>query len=704
MARLPTPGGDSGTWGTVLNTYLQVAHNSDGTLKNSGILAQKYTKPSTGIPESDLSASVQTKLATAANPSDATTTSKGIVQLAGDLSGTATAPTVPGLSTKANDSIVVHLAGSETITGAKNFTGGLQISGQTAVATNDSRLSDQRTPSDDSVSTAKLQDHAITTDKIGDGQVTAAKVAADVATQAELDAHVAATDPHTVYWNSNRGGKAIQRENLMAMRNFHAAVANMLGGAASSVDVLLVGDSISEGWFGSTTWSSTYAGRTAQVLGLAINSGGRIGRGWVPGGNGWYSLPKFSTVGANTETSHGMSLRGRQLASGDYTEITVDNCDRFVVQYRRAAIFAQADIVFTIDGVERAQIATYDNSLAAFATEVHQWDSGQLSRGTHTLRVTNRANGGFNGIIYFDGAYAFDGEYSTGVRFWNCSHFGFTTNQYVSNYGNALWWGRAIERGYVKPGLVVIALGTNDKGIMNATQYHDNLSTMIDNIRSACTTGGMSFGPSIAVSVPFSNGGMSSSAWEAYRDQVYLLQQEKGIAVFEWAEAMGNTNSVDGDSLGLTSDSTHPNNKGQALTGTWLPAKILHGFDAGAMAANNAAKKIDNGLRSASLLGNMGASKTLDASTVSAFTGTLNSATCTLSISGAIAGMETKLTLTLIQDATGSRLVTWPSGTRWPGGTAPTLSTSANAADMVELISYDGGTIWYGRLLGAGFA
>lgn len=34
MARLPTPGSDSGTWGTVLNDYLGVAHNTDGSLKS----------------------------------------------------------------------------------------------------------------------------------------------------------------------------------------------------------------------------------------------------------------------------------------------------------------------------------------------------------------------------------------------------------------------------------------------------------------------------------------------------------------------------------------------------------------------------------------------------------------------------------------------------------------------------------------------
>ena len=36
MARLPTNFSDQNTWGTVLNQFLQVAHNSDGTLKISG--------------------------------------------------------------------------------------------------------------------------------------------------------------------------------------------------------------------------------------------------------------------------------------------------------------------------------------------------------------------------------------------------------------------------------------------------------------------------------------------------------------------------------------------------------------------------------------------------------------------------------------------------------------------------------------------
>src|SRR5690606_18219653 len=59
MARLPRPGSDEGTWGDILNSFLAVSHNADGTLKNNGLIATKYTRPSGGIPMSDLAPAVQ---------------------------------------------------------------------------------------------------------------------------------------------------------------------------------------------------------------------------------------------------------------------------------------------------------------------------------------------------------------------------------------------------------------------------------------------------------------------------------------------------------------------------------------------------------------------------------------------------------------------------------------------------------------------
>lgn len=60
MSRLPKPGEDGGTWGTILNQFLAESHNADGTLKASSITAVgAYLKPGSGIPVSDLDSSSQ---------------------------------------------------------------------------------------------------------------------------------------------------------------------------------------------------------------------------------------------------------------------------------------------------------------------------------------------------------------------------------------------------------------------------------------------------------------------------------------------------------------------------------------------------------------------------------------------------------------------------------------------------------------------
>ncbi len=59
----------------------------------------------------------------------------------------------------------------------------------------------------------------------------------------------------------------------------------------------------------------------------------------------------------------------------------------------------------------------------------------------------------------------------------------------------------------------------------------------------------------------------------------------------------------------------------------------------------------------------------------------------------AVAGRS--FTMYLKQDATGSRTVTWPGNVVWPGGTAPTLTTTANKADIISFTCFDG-TNWVG--------
>lgn len=42
----------------------------------------------------------------------------------------------------------------------------------------------------------------------------------------------------------------------------------------------------------------------------------------------------------------------------------------------------------------------------------------------------------------------------------------------------------------------------------------------------------------------------------------------------------------------------------------------------------------------------------------------------------------------------------WPTGTVWPGGVAPTVTSGANKKDVIMLLSYDAGTTIFGVVVG----
>lgn len=75
----------------------------------------------------------------------------------------------------------------------------------------------------------------------------------------------------------------------------------------------------------------------------------------------------------------------------------------------------------------------------------------------------------------------------------------------------------------------------------------------------------------------------------------------------------------------------------------------------------------------------------------------------TFTFSGATSGKACSFAAYLKQDATGSRTATWPGSVKWSGG-APTLTTTASAVDVAVFESLDGGTTWYGSLVGTNFA
>jgi hypothetical protein len=77
-----------------------------------------------------------------------------------------------------------------------------------------------------------------------------------------------------------------------------------------------------------------------------------------------------------------------------------------------------------------------------------------------------------------------------------------------------------------------------------------------------------------------------------------------------------------------------------------------------------------------------------------------NKQSITLSATGTVTFTDpagpTSLLLKVVQDATGNRVITWPSSVKWVQGVVPSLSTGGNSVDIVGI--YFDGTNYYGNI------
>lgn len=135
----------------------------------------------------------------------------------------------------------------------------------------------------------------------------------------------------------------------------------------------------------------------------------------------------------------------------------------------------------------------------------------------------------------------------------------------------------------------------------------------------------------------------------------------------------------------------------EAVAGTTLAATHADGalvqgiLTAGAMAAATQ--------QQAEYADTDGATITFDLSVSNKHTVTLGG-NRTLAVANDFDGQVFKVELT--QDATGSRTVTWWAGIRWSGGSAPTLTTTANKTDVFSFERKSSG-VYFGYLVGLNF-
>ena len=145
-------------------------------------------------------------------------------------------------------------------------------------------------------------------------------------------------------------------------------------------------------------------------------------------------------------------------------------------------------------------------------------------------------------------------------------------------------------------------------------------------------------------------------------------------AYAQLAGRSGGQDQIGGTGSGedLTLESTSHGTKGK------IESKDQHQFDASA----HFGTEVDNG--------NSGTADTIAWTAGNKQKSTLTG-NCTFTFTAPQGACN--LMLRLIQDGTGSRTVTWPATVKWPGGTAPTLTTDAAAIDIVSFY-FDGTNYW----------
>jgi hypothetical protein len=320
MARLPIPGGDESTWGQILNDFLGVSHASDGTLTSSAVTAAGAASDSAVVHNTGAEAIAGTKTFNAspvvptptlgsqaanktyvdsvagAGAPDATTTTKGILQLAGDLGGTASLPTVPGLANKQPlDSDLTAIAGLSPLdndvlqrkAGAWTNRTPAQFKSDLALTKNDVGLAN--VPNVDATDRANHTGTQLANTISDFTSAAQGAVASDLASKASV-----VNGGGETYFDAGNSGAAITLnlangnvQKLTLTANCTITLTSPAGGAMRSLTLLVFQDGVGSRtitWPGTVKWGN--AG--APVLTLTAAKMDMVSLFTVDGGTNWY--------------------------------------------------------------------------------------------------------------------------------------------------------------------------------------------------------------------------------------------------------------------------------------------------------------------------------------------------------------------------------------------------------------------------------
>ena len=316
--------------------------------------------------------------------------------------------------------------------------------------------------------------------------------------------------------------------------------AALAGSGSTPANVLVVGDSVAEGY-----WAPDRADSWVNLVRARLQlDGGGSGMGYLPVTDALPSTPAFPDLwnyGGGTISSQGLGDRSYTINSAaGFASATVP-ADRFQLSYTTSPTGGAMRIL--IDGQQAARVDTY-NALAT--TSGRTWLSAPLSPGSHMITVVADNTGHLPVYsVVVEGVMVFNGDDTSGVHIWDSSHSGYTaTNFLIQDSANL-----PSDIAQANPDLVIIELGTNDMtDQVLPSAFEANLASIISTV-----TANDSHVPSVLLMPMWDATSHDAATYQQYVAAEQDLARKQGLSL---ADLSGVDPTI------YTADGTHPNTAG----------------------------------------------------------------------------------------------------------------------------------------------
>jgi lysophospholipase L1-like esterase len=381
------------------------------------------------------------------------------------------------------------------------------------------------------------------------------------------------------------GVRPVPQPKTNADKELRALRAAWAKRAAKPVNLVVVGDSITQGYY-----ATTFDQSLMQVLmaRLCQANGQPVPAGYVPMtsiSTGAYTGRLWTLTSVTDSTNYGIGYGAGTLAASGVGIASISaTCDRFWIHYPQAASGLGAFSI-SIDGGGATTVTPTGTARGG-----RVWDSGQLTRDVHsvTITTTTATAAVVEGVTFFDGNGNTSGTVGTltaanadtgaGLRIFNAAHFGYTAGNYATSPNGVNWWTDGLDM--VAPDAVVIVLGVNDCTTVFENQFHNDLYNVINRIRLAATTNAQLM-PSIVIVSPFGVGASSSDAMPPHREIMRQVAAETGSAFVDLYDVMGYVGTAAADvyvlmsALDSSTNKIHPSDIGHQMIGDYLSEYVI---------------------------------------------------------------------------------------------------------------------------------